>query len=155
MSWETAIDTLRNRKLGQIASEMKQAGMVPIVLRWNAALKTSQNVYGFYGAKTSVGETMDGRQEVNGTIDPNSIVTFFRDEYNFGYALVPRCDRNMDVLAATHGEKGLPWTIEDPQVAEEVKVLAEKMKPAKEAVKAIKEDVKSKGSKTLAEVAAA
>lgn len=150
MGWEDTPDRNKKKTLGQIASELKEAGFTPIILRWKKALRgQSQNAYGFVGCKTWTGEKLDGTTEVSGEIDPKDVCTFWWDKNNVGWALLPKCPRNVEVLAATLSDPSLPFTCEDVEIVKEAKALAAKW--AKETPKP-REAVTEK--KTLAEVAA-
>ena len=148
MSWESTEDTLAKKTLGAQAREMEEGKLQYIILRWKTVLKTSQNLYGFYGAKTWTGERLDGGIDVSASIDPNKVCCFFPDEFRVGYAIIPRCDRNLDILAATINEVGLPFAILDDDIRKEVQLRAEKL-PKEKPAKA------KKGEVTLEELAAA
>jgi len=124
MPWEKTRNGLTKKTLESEASEMRAANIEPIVLRWRTVLRTSQNVYGFYGCRTWTAEKLNGEMDISGEIDNNKICTFFPDEFRVGYAVIPKCKRNMDILAATLNDHPA-WIIESPQdVVQEVKELA-------------------------------
>ena len=153
MSYDTTVNTYNQKTFAGIISEMKSVEMTPIVLRWKKALHGTQNVYGFYGFKTYTGELLNGTVEVTGKIDENEICTFFPDELNVGYAIVPKCPRNMELLAATFNDNP-PFTILSPDdVITEVKKMAETMKPAsKKPVKKIEKTMEDSADQTLAQL---
>lgn len=127
MPFETAKNKLTGKLLVTEAREMRDAQMVPIVLRWRMALPTTQNLYGLSGAKTSTAENLKGEIEISGTISSENVVTFFPDEFRVGYALVPKDPRNLECLAAAMLDNP-PWVIEGPaDVVEEIKALADEM----------------------------
>jgi hypothetical protein len=151
MAWEDTVDKYANKPLGEIHREMTTAEVEPIVLRWKRALVTSQNVYGFYGCRTSTGEALDGRIETTARIDPDATVTFWPDRLRIGYAVIPKCERNMEILAATGADEGTPWEIETPDLSAELKALQAKLRPAPK----VEPKAQAKAKQTIAQAVGA
>jgi hypothetical protein len=116
--YQDAINCFSHKKLNKISTEMIQSGIQPIVLRWKRTIRGYgtgfQNVYGFMGCKTQTVERVDGQIEFSGKITPDETVAFFPDEMNIAYALIPECERNLNILAATSIDKSVPWVVEGP-----------------------------------------
>lgn len=126
MPWQNAVDGFAKKTLLDISNEMRQAGLNPIVLRWKKPLRSSQNIYGMIGCRTWTGEKLDGSMESSGELDPKRLITFWPDANRMAFALVPQCDRNMNILAACLNDPATEWIVDDVEVVSQLKEIASK-----------------------------
>jgi hypothetical protein len=135
MPWQECVNAFNHKKLGIIYQEMEASQIKPILLRWKRAVKGYgtgfQQVHGFMGVKTETIERLDGQIEFSGQITEKAVVAFYPDTFNVAYAVIPKCERNMNILAASMNDKDLPWTIETPEVIAEVKEINALLYPKK------------------------
>jgi len=101
-------------KLRDEYDNMVACNFTPIVLRFKLPCKTSRNIYGFYGFTVDRDEAMNGAVSITGRIDPDKTTAFFPDKFRIGYAVVPKCERNLEILTGLALTKDSPLTVEEP-----------------------------------------
>lgn len=154
MAWQTCVDVMRTtdpkhpKTLSIVAYETKQAGFVPIVLRLRRASITMFDFNGLEASELVRDVKHDGSLVISGQLNPNYRTTFFKDELNVGYAIVPNSERNMKTLTACQTDKNCLWEVEEPLEIKQ-KIEAD----AKELLKRSAEVVKAVGIKKTEEVA--